>query len=347
MSLETARDAVEFIFACAGMSDPLEIGFFGGEPLLEFELLQDITRIIESHPRFDPKLVGLTVVTNGTIFSDTIASFLGAHNVRFCLSCDGPPHVHDLFRKFADGQPSLETVERTIKAAQAALPAILVNSVYRPDTLEFLPSTIDYLSALGLRQLYLNPDFSAQWTHSDVARVTATYEKVADRFIASYLKGDPHFISLIDGKIAVILRGGYLPQERCGMGRREMAFTPDRRIYPCERLVGNDGGRSHCIGTLDAGLDLSRMSCREASKHPVNPECLQCGLREYCMNWCGCSNYFMTGFYNRVGAFLCASEKAAIQAAFRAFSTLEQELGAAFVHHLVGNPHLNSVYFKV
>jgi uncharacterized protein len=198
-----------------------------------------------------------------------------------------------------------------------------------------------------LRHLYFNPDFSAPWTQSDVAKLAGVYEQVADRYISSYLKGDPHFISLIDGKIAVILRGGYLPQERCSMGRRELAFTPDRCIYPCERLVGNDGGRSHCIGTLDTGLDLSRMSCREAPEHAVNPECIRCGLREYCMNWCGCSNYFMTGFYNRVGAFLCASEKAAIEAAFRAFSTLDRELGAPFVHHLAGNPHLNSVYFKV
>jgi uncharacterized protein len=347
MSLDTARDAVDFIFAHAGTGDPLEMGFFGGEPLLEFELLQEITRIIESHPRFDPKFVGLTVVTNGTIFSDPIASFLRAHNVRFCLSCDGPSHVHNLFRKFSDGQPSLDAVEKTILAAQAALPAILVNSVYRPDTLEYLPSTIDYLSGLGLRHLYFNPDFSAPWLPSDVAKLTAVYEKVADSFIAAYRRGDPHFISLIDGKIAVILRGGYLPQERCSMGRREMAFTPDRCIYPCERLVGNDGSHTHCIGTLDAGLDLSRMSCRDAPKNPLNPECMQCGLREYCMNWCGCSNYFMTGFYNRVGAFLCASEKAAIHAAFRALSTLERELGATFVHHLAGDPHLNSVFFKV
>ena len=62
------------------------------------------------------------------------------------------------------------------------------------------------------------------------------------------------------------------------------------------------------------------------------------------MNWCGCSNYFMTGYYNRVGPFLCASEKAAIQAASRVVEVLERSLGPTFVHHLTGETHFNSVY---
>ena len=61
------------------------------------------------------------------------------------------------------------------------------------------------------------------------------------------------------------------------------------------------------------------------------------------MNWCGCSNYFMTGYYNRVGPFLCASEKAAIAVAVKAFSTLEERLGPTFAHHVSGTPHFNSI----
>jgi uncharacterized protein len=347
MSLETARDAVDFIFRQAAGMDQLEIGFFGGEPLLEFELIRDVTPFIKSQPGFDRHRVGLTVVTNGTIFSDAIAEFLIAHDIRFCLSCDGPPHVQDAFRKSAAGEPSSDRVEATIRSALKSLPALLVNSVYRPETLESLPETIAYLSGLGLRQLYFNPDFSAPWTPADLARLPAIYEEVAERYMELYLRGDPHFISLIDNKIAVIIRGGYQLPERCSMGRREMAFTPDRRIYPCERLIGAPEDDGHCIGSLDRGIDLSGLSCRHAGREAINPECLTCGLQEYCMTWCGCSNYFMTGQYNRVGPFLCASERAAIQAAFRAFTTLENTLGPTFVHHLIGQPHFNSVYLRV
>ena len=87
-----------------------------------------------------------------------------------------------------------------------------------------------------------------------------------------YLRGDPHFIPLIDNKVAVLLRGGYAPlKKRCSMGRREMAFTPDRRIYPCERLIDDHNGDGRHIGTLDQGLDLSRLSCRQAAAPQSTP----------------------------------------------------------------------------
>jgi uncharacterized protein len=74
----------------------------------------------------------------------------------------------------------------------------------------------------------------------------------------------------------------------------------------------------------------------------LNDECLSCGISEYCMNWCGCSNYFSSGYYNRVGPFLCASEKASIQVSFDVFKSLEKTMGATFVDHLGGLPISNS-----
>ncbi len=126
--------------------------------------------------------------------------------------------------------------------------------------------------------------------------------------------GDPHAISLIDGKVAVILRNGYQPLERCRMGRGEFAFTPEGTIYPCERLVG-DGNDGHAIGSVDGGIDISRMLCRRAPGESLNRECQSCGLKDYCMNWCGCSNFFASGYYNRVSSFLCGSEKASQESA--------------------------------
>jgi uncharacterized protein len=126
------------------------------------------------------------------------------------------------------------------------------------------------------------------------------------------------------------------------MGSAELAISHDGGIYPCERLFGDGSGPEHRLGSLAEGLDLSRLACRRAPGAEVNPECLTCGLRELCMNWCGCSNAFMTGHYNRVGPFLCASERAAIQVALETFTTLEERLGPVFLHHLSGTPHLNS-----
>ena len=338
MSLTTARRALDFFFGHAASSDNIEIGFFGGEPLLEFPLLQNITDLIESHPDYDPARVSLALTTNGTIFSSAIAAFLKAHAFKVCISCDGPPHVQDTFRRTACLEGTSQVVERTLVAAREALSTVLVNVVYHPQTFRYLPETLDYLSGLGLRRIFLNPDFSANWTPLEAQELPAIYRAVADRYVNWYLNHTPHFVSLIDMKIAVLIRGGYHPMERCQMGTGELTIVPDGGIYPCERLIGSGADGQHRIGSLERGLDLSSLGCRSVPGTAANSECCECTLRDSCMNWCGCSNFFMTGDYDRVGPFLCASERVAIQTALDVFATLERQLGPVFLHHLAGEP---------
>jgi uncharacterized protein len=342
MSLATSRRALDFIFRHAPPNSSIEIGFFGGEPLLEFPLVQNITDLVETHPSYDPARVSLTVTTNGTIFSDAIATFLKAHAFKVCMSCDGPPHVQNLFRRTSEGKETAPMVERTLMLAQQALSPVLVNAVYHPQTLRHLPETLDYLSGLGLRQIFLNPDYSARWTRLEAEELPAVYRALADRYITWYLNHDPHFVSLIDTKIAVLIRGGYHPLERCQMGTGELTIAPDGGLYPCERLIGSGTDRQHQIGSVEHGVDLSRLACRQAPGDQLNPECNDCSMKDCCMNWCGCSNAFMTGYYNRVGPFLCTSERVAIQTALEVFTRLERQLGPVFLHHLSGAPQRNS-----
>ena len=342
MTWEMARKIVAFIFRHADAARAVEFGFFGGEPLLEFGLLKRIVEHIEQQPAFDADRMGFSLTTNGTVFSDEIADFFNAHHVKVCISCDGPPHVQDLFRRTKEQGGSSAMVERTLRAALDSLPTVLVNAVFHPQTLRLLPETVDYFSSLGLRQIYLNADFSAPWTLSDAEQLSELYDTLGRRFIAWYLRDDPHFISLIDSKLAVLLRHGYQPAERCQMGKGEMGFTADGGIYPCERLIGDGVSGAHRIGTVERGLDLSQLTCQLAPGGELNRECLACELKNYCMNWCGCSNSFITGFYNRVGPFLCASEKNAIRTALNVFEVLEQRLGPRFLHHVSGQPQLNS-----
>ncbi len=342
MTRSVAKDVVEFMYRHTPLSQKLEVGFFGGEPLLEFDLVKEITKLIESHPRFDETRVQLTIVTNGTIFSPEIADFVTRHDMGFGISCDGPPDVQNMFRRFHSGRGTADRVERTIREALEAFSAVMVNAVYGPKNLAQLPRTVEYFSSLGVRQIYLNPDFSARWTPAEVASLPQVFGAIGKLYVDYYLRQDPHFISPIDSKISVILRKGYDPLERCRMGRGEFAFTPNGDIYPCERLVG-DGANGHCIGNVHEGIKPRKMLCHTAAGESVNSECSSCGLRDYCMNWCGCSNYFSTGYYNRVGPFLCASEKAAIGAAFDAFQILEKKVGATFFEHLGGAPLVNSL----
>ena len=130
-----------------------------------------------------------------------------------------------------------------------------------------------------------------------------------------------------------MLRGGYQPKEKCRMGTGEFAFTPSGRVLPCERLAAVDP-ELHSIGNIHDLVQIGPPRNHLADGPDVHPACLDCSIREYCTHWCGCSNYFQTGYYNRPGPFLCVSEKTLLRLAAEVFETLESELGPTFVHHL-------------
>jgi uncharacterized protein len=343
MSTDTAARIIGWIFESASGGDGVDIGFFGGEPLLEFDLLRDVVDLIERHPRFDRSSVTLSVVTNGTVFTDDIADYLLQHGIVLCLSCDGPPAVQDRFRKYRNGRGSSPAVLKTLDAALERLPLVLVNAVYRPETLEHLPATVEFLSARGVRQIYLNPDVTAPWRPEDAAKLPAIFGELGRWYVAAHLRNDPHFLSLIDSKITVILRGGYQAGERCQMGNREVAFSAEGRIYPCERLIGDGRGGRHCIGSiLDGYTPSAAPAFRTEAAAAAQSHCANCGLKDYCMNWCGCSNFLSTGRYDGMSPFLCAAERAAIATAAQAYQCLDPVRPGIFSDHLAGKPSLMS-----
>lgn len=341
MPLSTAKKILDFIFKYTPKTEKIAIGFFGGEPLLEFDLIKEITQTIQNHKSFDPNQVIIQVVTNGTIFSKEIATFLMDKSVTLGISCDGPPFVQDAFRHFPDGSGSSRIVEKNIRQVLKIFPFIPVNAVYSPENVQFLPDVVDYLSSLGVKNIHLNPNISANWTKKEAEMLPHIYNSIGEKYMDFYRQGEPRYISLIDSKIVVILRGGYQPLERCRMGTGEFAFAPSGNIYSCERFIGSDDGKTHCIGNINDGF-ISENICKTSSNVAINPECRTCGLREYCMNWCGCTNYFSTGNYSIVGPFICASEKAAIHAAFQIIQNMNDE-GLNFSDHLAGTPLLSIV----
>jgi uncharacterized protein len=342
MSLPLAKKIVDFMYKHTPAGEKIRAGFFGGEPLMVFELIKDITAMIEDHPSFNKERVEIAIVSNGTIFSDEIADFVNLHDIGFCVSCDGPAFVQDMFRCFPNGKGSSGLVERTIRDAKEKLSCVLVNAVYHPQTFRYLPQVVEYFSSLGIDQIYLSPEFSAKWTREELDLLPEIYNQIGDQYMSYYREHKPRFISIIDSKIIVILRGGYQPLERCRMGNGEYAFAPSGNIYPCERLIGSDDGNGHCIGNVNTGIKIDRMLCKNAPDGKINTPCVTCGIRKYCMNWCGCSNFFASGYYNRVSPFLCASERETIRVSFNIFQMLEQELGPTFIDHVAGLPVVTS-----
>ena len=346
MSPQVARAAVDLIFERTPPNENVDIGFFGGEPLLEFELIESITSMIMSHSAYDPNRVSLSIVTNGTIFNDAIGVFVSTHGIDLCVSADGSPAVHDRYRLFRGGKGSAATVRSNLIRALAHASGLAVNAVFKPETLAALPESARYFFDLGVKRLFLNPDYSADWSRPDIESLESVYRSLGDLYCEYYRRNDARFLSIIDNKITVTLRGGYDPIERCRMGNAELAFAASGNIYPCERLVGRDDGKTHCLGNVFDSVEPSLMQCHTKGGNEVNDECTACGIRDYCMNWCGCSNYFSSGYYDRVGTFLCGSEQAAVKTAFDVYQRLENELGPVFMEHVGGRPYAHALASK-
>lgn len=341
MTPDTAHRAIDLLFRLVPRGTDISIGFFGGEPLMEMGILRQITGMIAAHASYDPEHVEISVTSNGTILSEEIAGYLKAQGIRYCLSCDGPPAIHDRHRPFTSGEPSGALLEKNIPLALKYFGDLLVNAVIGPDTVGHLPETVEWFSALGVRRIYATPDYSARWDDESLNVMAAAMERTADLYIRYYMEGRPHYINPIDGKIAVMLRGGFASAERCQMGVKELAVAPSGTLYPCERLIGADDG-TESIGNVHTGMDITKLACGIAAGRDTNPECLDCGVRQSCVFWCGCSNKAASGFYNRVNNVICSHEKALMSAALRAFKAVEGRFGAVFLDHIAGRPSLNS-----
>jgi uncharacterized protein len=168
MSRQVARKAVNLIFERTPPYENIDIGFFGGEPLLKFELIESITSMILSHTSYDATRVTLSIVTNGTVFNDAIGAFVSTRGIDLCVSADGPPTVHDRFRRFRGGKGSAATIRANLIRALAHAPGLAVNAVFNPETLATLPESARYFFDLGVKRLFLNADYSANWSRPDL-----------------------------------------------------------------------------------------------------------------------------------------------------------------------------------
>lgn len=322
MSLDTAREIVNFAMDITPPGRKIDFSFFGGEPLLRFDSIKEITDYIHEKARDARKPISLSVTSNGTLLTEVILDFFREQSVDLCISIDGPAHVHNLNRCYKDGRGSFEDVVRNLCLAQKRLGRLQVNAVYGPDTIGFLPETVSFFSQLDVHSIHLNPNISAFCGENTYFKLRETYMQIAKHYIQSYQQGQEIAINLIDGKIILLLKGGYEDADKCGMGETEWGFAPSGNIYPCERFIGEDNNPSLCLGNIHTGLDQTNLCSILKHRRNHDEKCRTCDLQKYCMNWCGCTNYYMTGQMDSAGPMLCESEKAAIKAAKQVLVTL-------------------------
>ena len=334
MSLSTAQKCIDFALETLPAGKHLGLCLFGGEPLLRFDLVREITTYTYQKANEAEKTVQISITTNGTLVTPSVIDFAADQNIHLCFSVDGPPDLHDRKRAYHNGRGSFDNVMRRLELALKRLDTVQVNAVFGPDTIMDLPRCLKFFVDFGIPVIHLNPDITATWPNDLRPKLQDVYNQLAEYYIGCYTQGHEIAINLLDSKMVLFIKGGYDVTDMCAMGDGEWGFAPSGNIYPCERFIGEDENSQYCLGSIHTGLDLERRCALRLQRGNHNPVCCACNFNKYCMNWCGCTNYFMSGRSDMPAPVLCAMEQATIQAARHVFDSLVNAGNDLFADHM-------------
>lgn len=330
MSESVANKAMDF--ALKRTSDKFQLGFFGGEPLMEWELLQQCTERAEALTQQAGIMLTKTVTTNATLLTDERARWLAGHDFFLAVSIDGDRTMHEVTRPHRSGASSFDSTFRGLQAAlnhSSRLEAIVVID---PSNIAFLPDSVRFLAAeVKVPRISINPNFYTEWPESAMRQWHAAFNELGDFYTERFRTDQPFELNFINSKIITRLKDGYSACDRCSFGEKEIAVAPSGNLYPCERLVSDDRNSEVCIGNVFDGFDDKKYFELLQQRGNTNTECAACSIWERCMNWCGCINYATTGSIHQVAGIVCFHEKTAVEVADRVGSTLYAESNPAFL----------------
>jgi len=329
MPAEVARRAVDL--ALARVSQRLHLVFFGGEPLLRWQDLVDFTRYARERASAASIEVKPTVTTNGTLLDDERLAWLVAERFLVAISCDGVRAAHDHNRKDAMAGSTYDLTIAAVRRCMAAGLHLRVVLVLDPSNVVWLPESLAALVAIGARELVVNINWAADWTPDSVrSQCQVAYQRSAELYLEAYRKNQPFWLSLLDSKIASHIKGGYLPGDLCDLGQRNLVVAASGRLYPCDRLVGEDRDLSFVLGDVWTGPDEQRIR-QWLSTITLPPECQVCALAHRCRNRCACANLAMTSTIAIPSETLCFHEQLAIHSADRVAQVLFAERNPLFL----------------
>ncbi|MHC4914515.1 MAG: radical SAM protein [Planctomycetota bacterium] len=328
MPESVGRGAIERALASLRPGGELDLGFFGGEPLLVPGLIRSLAGYARAREEEEGVRVSTGLTTNGTVTGPEAREVLIDPRLALAVSLDGVPEAHDLHRRDAHDRGTSERVTATLRRLREAGREFRTAMVIRPETLDRLPAGLELARDIGASGTDFSLDVWTEWRAADLPRLERALADCARVWRESL----PHFgVGPFDTKAALLV--GLVDAEKtgCGFGRGEVAVAPSGRIYPCERLIGEDDGSCEL---LLPGLADERGDFLGPPEFPERsgPACGGCAAGGLCAATCRCNNYVRTGDVARPDRLLCVYEKAIITAtaeALREATTLMPVPGPA------------------
>jgi len=325
MPARVAKAAVDRAVASLRPEGLLELGFFGGEPLLEARFIASTLSYARELSAARGLRLSCGLTTNGTCVDPDAWDILCDPGVQLSVSHDGLPETHDRHRLAINGRGTSSEVEKTLRRLVAAGRDFNVVMVVRPDTATSLPEGVQWLRQLGVRRVEPSLDLWTRWSSEDEDQLVDSIAACAELWRG----GLPDFsVSWFDEKLARIAGVPMDAGARCGFGEGQIAVAPSGNLYPCERLIGEDGP-SHPMrlsGTALEGTDF--LACR-GSERSATSSCAGCPGERYCGTTCRCSNYVRTGSPEIPDGLLCSVDRICFQETLRVMNLTSPEAGGA------------------
>jgi uncharacterized protein len=332
MSAETARAAVDWLFANSGEAEKVHIGFFGGEPLLNQPVLREVVAYAKAQAEQRDRKVGFGITTNATLVDEELAAYLAAEGIEPLVSCDGPAETHDRQRPFADGRGSHADVVAGARRLRAVFPGLIARATLCGDTDPFVVRRA--LEEAGFARCSLTAvspvlpraqgpeDPAARGgraaRRTEAARSAQAARRAQAARMLAYRREDVAqlFATLAARGLDPAAPPTELPLLRpfatgekhhagCGIGRGLRAVSVDGDIYPCHRFVGIEDAR---MGDLD---DYRADGINDYHRAVVDslPECRSCWARYLCGGGCFYENRARSGDMRRPDPLFCAESR--------------------------------------
>ena len=318
MSFEVGKQALDFLVKNSGTRKNLEVDFFGGEPLVNFDVVKQLVKYARSIEKEVGKHFRFTLTTNGVLLDDDVIDFLNKEMNNVVLSLDGRKEVNDAKRKTLNGQGSYDIIVPKFQnfVKKRGDKEYYMRGTFTRNNLDFT-NDIFHMLDLGFKELSIEPVVSKPDTdyalrEEDLSLIYEQYEILAKEMIKRRREKNPFtfYHYMID------LSGGPCIYKRitgCGSGTEYLAVTPNGDFYPCHQFVGD---KNFLMGNVKDGITNTKLRdefklCNVYSRK----ECENCWAKLYCSGGCAANSFHTTGSINGVYEYGCKLFKKRIECA--------------------------------
>ena len=318
MSLEVGKKALDFLVANSGNRRNLEVDFFGGEPLMNFDVVKELVAYGRELEKTHDKHFRFTLTTNGVLLRDDVIEFANKEMDNIVLSIDGRKEVHDHMRPFKNGKGSYDFIlDKFKKVAESRnQQKYYVRGTFTHYNLDFVKDVLS-LADEGFEQISVEPVVAGPEEpyairEEDIPQICEGYDELAKEMLKRKKEGRGFnfFHYMID------LSGGPCVYKRlsgCGSGTEYLAVTPWGDLYPCHQFVGEE---EFCLGNVDDGIVNTEMRdtfklCNVYAKE----ECRNCFAKFYCSGGCAANAYHCHQDINKPYEIGCELQRKRVECA--------------------------------